>query len=242
MLAAGLPAQPLLPLERRPLRRALLLAPALAAETACEAGRRPPSPAPPRLWLAVPPQDSTRKGSAEALATETACEAGRRPPSPAPPGLWLAVTPRDSTRKGSAEPDTESDSTVVPTPCELSPLEDSDDVGDWGVGGARAPPPETLAAQGARRDDGEMLPVPPGLAPPPGAPSHGSTLHALGRCRPCNWFWKPSGCHFATECSCCHLCPAGEHKLRRRAKRALIRSCPRGGEPPAAPGAHPQRG
>lgn len=49
-------------------------------------------------------------------------------------------------------------------------------------------------------------------------PSKGSALHAEGRCSPCAWFWKPQGCHHGTECGRCHLCPASEIKLRRKAK------------------------
>lgn len=229
------PARPPLPLERRALRRTLLLAPALAPERAsCETGCLPLSPAPPGLWLAVPAEDSTRRGGAE-LDPESGSTVVA---TLSPPGLWRAATAEDSTKKAGAELDPESDSTAVPTPGDPDQLVDSEDLDDWGVGEARAPPPERLAAPGARRDDGEVLPAPPGLAPPPETPSHGSTLHALGRCRPCNWFWKPGGCNFGAGCSCCHLCPAEEPKLRRKAKRALIPSGPRGGEP-TAHRAHP---
>ena len=201
-----------------------------------------PAAGPPPARPLLPLEQRTLRRTlllAPALPTERAsCEAGCRPLSAAPPGLWLAAPAEDSTKKGGAETDPESDSTAVPSPCDPDALADPDDLDDWGVCEAPAPSPDRLAGPGARRDDGEVLPVPPGLAPPPEAPSHGSTLHALGRCRPCNWFWKPGGCHFGAGCSCCHLCPSEESRLRRRAKRALIRSGPRGGGP-AAHRAHP---
>lgn len=56
---------------------------------------------------------------------------------------------------------------------------------------------------------------PPGLAPPPGCPSHGSALHALGKCKACSWFWRPAGCHNGEACQHCHLCPQGEVRARR---------------------------
>lgn len=52
----------------------------------------------------------------------------------------------------------------------------------------------------------------------PSLPSKGSALHADGRCSPCAWFWKPQGCHHGEECGRCHLCPASEIKVRRKAK------------------------
>lgn len=70
----------------------------------------------------------------------------------------------------------------------------------------------------------KLVPAPqptPGV--PPGSftqqvPSKGSALHGDGRCSPCAWFWKPQGCHHGAECGRCHLCPATEIKLRRKAK------------------------
>jgi hypothetical protein len=55
-------------------------------------------------------------------------------------------------------------------------------------------------------------------------PTIGSALHSRGECRPCGFFWKPSGCHFGPNCHYCHLCPEGELKARKKAKLALIRS------------------
>lgn len=53
----------------------------------------------------------------------------------------------------------------------------------------------------------------------PGAPSKGSVLHALGQCKPCAWFWKPDGCRNDQNCKHCHLCPEGELKERKKARR-----------------------
>lgn len=54
---------------------------------------------------------------------------------------------------------------------------------------------------------------------PIGLRSRGSLLHALGQCKPCAWFWKPQGCHNEQNCQHCHLCPEGELKERKKAKR-----------------------
>jgi len=51
----------------------------------------------------------------------------------------------------------------------------------------------------------------------------GSSLHGTGLCRPCAWFWKPTGCKNGTTCAHCHLCPEGELQARRKAKNALLR-------------------
>lgn len=71
--------------------------------------------------------------------------------------------------------------------------------------------------------DGQCVPFPPGLQPPPNTPSHGSVLHEKGSCRPCAWFHKPGGCKNGQECGHCHLCPDGEIKARKRAKQTVMR-------------------
>jgi len=63
--------------------------------------------------------------------------------------------------------------------------------------------------------------VPPGLPPPPGIPSHGSLLHAVGGCRPCAWFWQDAGCQNGINCRHCHLCPPGAVKESKRLKRSM---------------------
>jgi len=61
--------------------------------------------------------------------------------------------------------------------------------------------------------------VPPGLPPPPGLPSHGSVLHAAGRCAPCGFFYKAGGCTNGSECRHCHLCPPGAAKRRQKQRK-----------------------
>jgi len=75
----------------------------------------------------------------------------------------------------------------------------------------------------ARSRSGANLISPPGLIAPPGTPSHGSTLHGTGNCRPCAWFWKPSGCQNGKECGHCHICPQGEIKARKKNKLTMMR-------------------
>lgn len=75
----------------------------------------------------------------------------------------------------------------------------------------------------ARSRSGSNLVSPPGLFAPPGTPSHGSTLHGTGNCRPCAWFWKPRGCQNAEDCGHCHLCPEGEIKNRKKSKLTIMR-------------------
>jgi len=55
------------------------------------------------------------------------------------------------------------------------------------------------------------------------AASSGSVWHGTGRCRPCAWFWKPTGCKNGRECEHCHLCPEGELKARRKEKSTMIK-------------------
>ncbi|CAE7689716.1 unnamed protein product [Symbiodinium sp. CCMP2456] len=50
----------------------------------------------------------------------------------------------------------------------------------------------------------------------------GSNGHAMGECRPCNFFHGSAGCSRGRSCRFCHLCPAGRAKKRRmRLKRGL---------------------
>merc|ERR1712232_375000 len=59
----------------------------------------------------------------------------------------------------------------------------------------------------------------PPLVPADGLPSVGSMFHASGTCKPCAWFWKPASCQNGKNCQHCHLCPEGELKDRKRAKK-----------------------
>mmetsp|Transcript_5893 Transcript_5893/g.11973 ORF Transcript_5893/g.11973 Transcript_5893/m.11973 type:complete len:301 (-) Transcript_5893:154-1056(-) len=53
--------------------------------------------------------------------------------------------------------------------------------------------------------------------------SKGSAIHGTGKCRPCAWFWKQTGCQCGTECNYCHMCPEGELKNRKKMKVAAMR-------------------
>lgn len=67
--------------------------------------------------------------------------------------------------------------------------------------------------------------MPEAESPPTREPSVsvGSALHGSGQCRPCAWYWKPSGCSNGSECLHCHSCPASEMKDRRRQKAAAFK-------------------
>ncbi|CAL1173620.1 unnamed protein product [Cladocopium goreaui] len=58
---------------------------------------------------------------------------------------------------------------------------------------------------------------------PEGMPSVGSMLHESQQCRPCAWFWKPTGCSNGSACRHCHLCPAGELTRQRKVHRCMAR-------------------
>lgn len=48
-------------------------------------------------------------------------------------------------------------------------------------------------------------------------PTTGSAGHLLGKCKPCA-FYHTKGCGNGTQCSFCHLCPAGEKKRRQKTR------------------------
>lgn len=60
-------------------------------------------------------------------------------------------------------------------------------------------------------------------APSLTAISTGSNLHETGTCKPCAWFWKPTGCMNGAACRHCHFCPFGELTRRKRFNRKLAR-------------------
>jgi len=59
-------------------------------------------------------------------------------------------------------------------------------------------------------------------------PTVGSAGHYLGSCKPCAFFYT-KGCGNASECSFCHLCPAGEKKRRQKVKGTVTREMQRMG-------------
>ncbi|CAE8667860.1 unnamed protein product, partial [Polarella glacialis] len=54
--------------------------------------------------------------------------------------------------------------------------------------------------------------------------SAGSTLHDLGNCRPCAFFWKDEGCANDASCPFCHICMPGEKKRRYKERKEWFRS------------------
>lgn len=56
----------------------------------------------------------------------------------------------------------------------------------------------------------------------PEVPTVGSKGHFLGDCKPCAFFYT-KGCGNGTECTFCHLCPAGEKQRRKKEKLAMHR-------------------
>lgn len=53
-------------------------------------------------------------------------------------------------------------------------------------------------------------------------PTIGSKDHYLGTCKPCV-FYHTKGCGNGSECSFCHLCPAGEKERRKKERQAMKR-------------------
>lgn len=53
--------------------------------------------------------------------------------------------------------------------------------------------------------------------------SAGAARHGEGRCKPCAWNWKPSGCGKAQNCEFCHLCEDGVLKVRKKAQHAALK-------------------
>jgi len=62
-----------------------------------------------------------------------------------------------------------------------------------------------------------------GAKAPPNTPSFGSSAHIAGTCKPCAWFWKPSGCQNYDNCAYCHICSEGELKARKKSKNVAMR-------------------
>lgn len=53
------------------------------------------------------------------------------------------------------------------------------------------------------------------------ATSVGSALHLGGRCKPCSWYWKASGCANGEDCLHCHMCPEDEIKRRKKIQKKV---------------------
>lgn len=49
-------------------------------------------------------------------------------------------------------------------------------------------------------------------------------LHERGECNPCAYFYlKADGCRRSSECKFCHLCPAGELKIRKKQRNKALK-------------------
>lgn len=96
-------------------------------------------------------------------------------------------------------------------------------------------PPRALAP--AARVAADDLPMSVPLPQYMELASTGSALHASGKCRPCAWFWKASGCQHGRACAHCHLCPEAPATARRRRASGTSGSRPRrpGALAPASP-------
>jgi len=53
-------------------------------------------------------------------------------------------------------------------------------------------------------------------------PEH-EAKHIAGECKPCAYYFKPDSCKWGAKCDFCHLCPAGEIKIRKKEKIRTLR-------------------
>lgn len=69
----------------------------------------------------------------------------------------------------------------------------------------------------------------------PEMPTVGSAGHRAGRCKPCAFVWKDSGCENGAECPFCHLCDVGEGKRRKKELKAARRGAAQQGSVQGSP-------
>lgn len=101
--------------------------------------------------------------------------------------------------------------------------------------------PQAASPPGGCSIDGRETPVPEERK---ASWSIGAENHDLGRCSPCAWNWKPTGCINSFGCAFCHLCPASALKERRKSRVVQLKKYrdpalpPRPQDPsrPCAPG------
>lgn len=53
--------------------------------------------------------------------------------------------------------------------------------------------------------------------------SEGAKLHEIGRCSPCAWNWRASGCCNGDACEFCHMCDRTALKAKRKHRIACIK-------------------
>uniref|UniRef100_A0A7S4RJX6 C3H1-type domain-containing protein n=1 Tax=Alexandrium monilatum TaxID=311494 RepID=A0A7S4RJX6_9DINO len=124
------------------------------------------------------------------------------------PQATPAKTP-DLALSGSAgeDPQTPPDQSTTPT-TPSSAREDS----------RTAPDPSTNPTTPSSSREADAGPA---AEPRPSLPSTGagrmlgSMGHEQGRCKPCAYSWRPSGCYKGSDCICCHLCTKEDYDRRR---------------------------
>ncbi|CAE8581164.1 unnamed protein product [Polarella glacialis] len=112
-----------------------------------------------------------------------------------PPGLLLAQSLQEE--GATSEPE---DVQVLSSACSTV---DTESPTSWNPAAKSAAEVAALEALG-----GQLL----GTAE---LPTLGSLKHSLGTCRPCAFVFK-TGCASGVECQFCHLCEAGEKKMRKK--------------------------
>lgn len=131
-----------------------------------------------------------------------------------PPGFFPDLAMCFSPNEATTGPLSEQDSLILSRPLTASPPTEHDLA-------------ENVSSFASEMDEQGAITAavgaPPGLEAPLNTPSQGSFLHSMGNCRPCPWFYKPSGCRDGQGCKYCHVCPDGELKFRKKIKQAARR-------------------
>lgn len=150
------------------------------------------------VWTPSVVAASAAMASAAAMAQQT------------PLSQLAEVTPSTISLAGAASPSAAASSSPLGSPLGGSPVKVSAEAFPTTPVGAVQNSPAAAPALIAAASAGNL-------------PSAGSSLHELGQCRPCAWFWKPQGCQNGQACAHCHLCPKGELKERKRVKETAMR-------------------
>mmetsp|Transcript_59139 Transcript_59139/g.183343 ORF Transcript_59139/g.183343 Transcript_59139/m.183343 type:complete len:273 (-) Transcript_59139:435-1253(-) len=165
-------------------------------------------------------QSDARPQPPQPFATSPAGQVGlaaRRCLRP-PPGLTALEDKEGGGSKTDSDGGSTADTSRAPSP-----------TGDFGTAGSRP------AASCLDLPTGRLAPKPAGvpvlrlesalpqeLLGSPELPSEGSRWHRLGICKPCAFVFK-GGCSNGVACNFCHLCPPGEKKMRKQARKPVQR-------------------
>jgi len=134
---------------------------------------------------------------------------------PCPPWFFPdAAVASLSEHEATTASDSEQGSLISSGPLTASPSQEHDSAANDSRSASEKDEQEAITA---------ALGAPPGLKAPPNTPSHGSVLHTAGNCRPCAWFYKPTGCQSGQDCKYCHVCSDGELKSRKKNKQVAMR-------------------